>query len=104
MPRRWIVAAGSALALAGPAMALDQPTVWRDPDTGCAYFLTQQGGIGLRYRRDGLPDCPDAHAGSRLMDETARGFSDGLSALQREIERLRERFRRSEPDPPGEPL
>jgi hypothetical protein len=84
-------------------MALTEPTPWRDPDTGCAYLLTQQGGIALRYRRDGLPDCPEANASSRLVDETARGFSEGLGALQREIERLRERFRRPE-QPPGEPL
>src|SRR3954447_21746780 len=46
--------------LTTPAVALDQPTVWRDPDTSCAYWLTPQGGIAPRYRRDGLPDCPDA--------------------------------------------
>jgi hypothetical protein len=98
----WAIAAGSILALAAPALAQNQPTVWRDPDTGCAYVLTPQGGVSLRHRRDGLPDCPDANASSRLVDETARGFSEGLDALQREVERLRERFRR--PEPQGEPL
>jgi hypothetical protein len=86
-----------ALAAAAPAGALDQPVVWRDPDTGCAYFLTPQGGIAPRYRRDGLADCPDAGAGTRLMEDTARGFSQGLDALRREAERLRDRLREPAP-------
>ena len=76
-----------------PPLALDEPVIWRDPDTGCAYFLTPQGGIGLRYRRDGIADCPDAGAGSRLVDDTARGLSEGFEALRREAERLRDRLR-----------
>ncbi len=88
-------AAGGLLLLlaAAPALALDEPVIWRDPDTGCAYFLTPQGGIGLRYRRDGIADCPDAGAGSRLVDDTARGLSEGFEALRREAERLRDRLR-----------
>ena len=77
---------------AGPGLALDQPLVWRDPDTGCAYYLTPQGGVSPRFRRDGLPDCPDVGTGTRIVDDAVRGLSQGLSALQREIERLRERF------------
>jgi hypothetical protein len=75
-----------------PAMGLEEPRIWRDPDTGCAYFLTPQGGVAPRYLRDGSPDCPDAQAGSRLLDDTARGIARGLETLQREVERLRERF------------
>jgi hypothetical protein len=99
---RFVFLAIYAALLAGPAAALDQPAVWRDPDTGCAYFLTPQGGVSPRFRRDGLPDCPDTSAGSRLVDETARGFSQGLDALRREVERLRERF--SRPEQQGDPL
>jgi hypothetical protein len=80
------------------APALDPPVVWRDSDTGCAYFLTPQGGVTARYLRNGLPDCPDANASSRLVDDTARGISRGLETLQRELERLRERFR-DQPSP-----
>ena len=41
-----------------PAFA-QEPRLWRDPEQGCSYIITPQGGIGLRYRRDGSPDCPD---------------------------------------------
>ena len=73
--------------------ALDPPVLWHDPDTGCAYYLTPQGGVTARYLRNGLPDCPDATASSRLVDETARGISRGLETLRRELDRLHERFR-----------
>lgn len=75
----------------GRALALDEPVIWRDPDTGCAYLLAPQG-IAPRYRRDGTPDCPDTRTGSRIVDETARGLAQGLDALQREVERLRDRY------------
>jgi hypothetical protein len=39
--------------------AAQEPRVWRDPDQGCTYILTPAGGVGLRYRADGTPDCPD---------------------------------------------
>ena len=41
------------LFLTTPAFALNEPVIWRDPDTSCAYWLTPQGGIAPRYRRDG---------------------------------------------------
>jgi hypothetical protein len=75
-----------------PATALEEPVIWRDPDTGCAYLLNPQGGIALRYLRDGSPDCPSARTGARLVDETTRGIARGLEILQQEVERLRERF------------
>jgi hypothetical protein len=90
---RHAAAGALALMLAAPALALEEPVIWRDPDTGCAYFLTPQGGIGLRYRRDGTADCPDAGTASRLVDDTARGLSEGFEALRREAERLRDRLR-----------
>jgi len=86
------------IALSGaPAHALEEPVVWRDPGTGCAYLLGPQGGIAPRFNRDGFPDCPDAHAGSRVVDDTVRGIAQGLGALQREVERLRDRYTRPEP-------
>jgi hypothetical protein len=89
---RASVCAGWFLIAPLPGHAVEQPVVWRDPDTGCAYLLGPQGGIAPRYLRDGSPDCPDARAGSRFIDETARGLAQGLDALKREVERLRQRF------------
>jgi hypothetical protein len=94
--------AALSVVLAVPAAALEQPVVWRDPDTGCAYVLTPQGGVSPRYRRDGNLDCPDAGTGSRLVDDTARGIAQGLETLQREVERLRDRF--NAPDRQRSPL
>ncbi|MEZ0172027.1 hypothetical protein [Microvirga sp. TS319] len=94
---RRIVATVCLPIFCAPALAVDAPAVWRDPETGCTYVVTPQGGITPRFRRDGVPDCPDAGAGTRLVDDTARGIARGLEALQREVERLRERFRERDP-------
>jgi len=75
-----------------PAAALDQPVVWRDEDTGCAYLLTPQGGIAPRHRRDGTLDCPDVAASTGVVENMGRDIARGLNALQREVERLRERY------------
>ena len=64
----------AVLLLATPALALDEPHLWRDPDTGCAYWL-QGSGITPRYRRDGLVDCPD----TRPPDSTAPVISEQTS-------------------------
>ena len=77
---------------ASPAMALDQPVVWRDEDTGCAYLLTPQGGIAPRHRRDGTLDCPDVAASTGVVETMGRDIARGLDALQREVERLRDRY------------
>ena len=88
---RWC--AISLLALqAHPATALDRPGVWRDEDTGCAYLLTPQGGITPRHRRDGTLDCPDVAASTGVVENMGRDIARGLDALQREVERLRERY------------
>jgi hypothetical protein len=76
----------------GSALAVDEPMIWRDPDTGCAYLLSRQGGIAVRHRKDGSIDCPEAGSPSRFVDDTARGIARGLDALQREVGRLRDRF------------
>jgi len=90
---RWC---GLALAVlsACPAAALDQPVVWRDEDTGCAYLLTPQGGIAPRHRRDGTLDCPDVAANAGIVEGMGKDIARGLDALQREVERLRERYNR----------
>jgi hypothetical protein len=56
MLRIYLVAAG--LLAAVPALALDEPVAWKDPESGCKYWLTPQGGIAPRYRANGQPDCP----------------------------------------------
>jgi hypothetical protein len=75
-----------------PVTALEQPVVWRDEDTGCAYLLTPQGGISPRHRRDGTLDCPDVPANTGAVEGMGRDIARGLDALQREMERLRERY------------
>ncbi len=75
-----------------PVAALEQPVVWRDEDTGCAYLLTPQGGISPRHRRDGTLDCPDVPANTGAVEGMGRDIARGLDALQREMERLRERY------------
>jgi hypothetical protein len=39
--------------------------IWTDPETGCRYFLYKEGwaqvaigGMSIRFRKDGKPDCP----------------------------------------------
>ncbi|WP_201831952.1 hypothetical protein [Microvirga zambiensis] len=88
---RWCGLAFAVFA-ACPALALDQPVVWRDEDTGCAYLLTPQGGIAPRHRRDGTLDCPDVSANTGMVEGMGRDIARGLDALQREVERLRERY------------
>jgi hypothetical protein len=88
---RWCAIALLALQ-ADPATALDRPVVWRDEDTGCAYLLTPQGGITPRHRRDGTLDCPDVAASTGVVENMGRDIARGLDALQREVERLRERY------------
>ena len=50
--------------------AAQEPRLWRDPEQGCAYIITPQGGIGLRYKRDGSPDCPEWTEATRLPGGT----------------------------------
>ncbi len=92
---RAVPAAALALAMGTPALALDQPVVWRDPDTGCGYLLTPQGGVGIRYRADGTIDCPNAsqEGGSArgALDGMTRELGRGVDTLRRELDRLRQR-------------
>ena len=78
-----------------PVLALDQPVVWRDPDTGCGYLLTPQGGVGIRYRADGTIDCPkvtQASGSARgALDDMTKELGRGFDALRRELDRLRQR-------------
>lgn len=90
---RAILAAAAGVLFLTPALALDQPVIWRDPDTGCGYFLTPQGGMTIRFRADGTIDCPtaskEAAPGRGILDDTARELGRGLDALKRELDRLR---------------
>lgn len=47
-------------------------STWSDPETGCVYFIWREwealtdrdyGGMTIRYRADGTPDCPAPSAG-----------------------------------------
>ena len=84
------------MLLATPAHALDEPVAWRDPDSGCGYWLTPQGGIAPRYRRDGQPDCPGTGSVETKRDTPSPGTSDqsptvtdrALDTFKRELERM----------------
>jgi hypothetical protein len=90
---RPLLAAALAFMSLTPALALGEPVVWRDADTGCGYFLTPQGGMTIRYRADGTIDCRNVPAagavGSGKLDDMAKELGRGLDTLRREMERLR---------------
>ncbi len=89
---RSLCAVALPLMALTPALALDEPVVWRDPATGCGYFLTPQGGMAIRYRADGTIDCPDvpkSTAARGTLDDMAKELGRGLDTLRREMERLR---------------
>jgi hypothetical protein len=46
--------------------------VWSDPDTGCRYYIYQEGGLQyaiggmtIRFRADGTADCPSSGASKK---------------------------------------
>ncbi len=92
---RAALATAIAVAMLSPVLALNEPVVWRDPNTGCGYLLTPQGGMTIRYQADGTIDCPNASrdAGSArgALDDMARELGRGLDSLRRELDRLRRR-------------
>ena len=87
----------AVLLLATPALALGEPQLWRDPHTGCAYWL-HGGGIAPRYRRDGLVDCPETRpAGTTapaISEQTSRYLGRVLDALRGDVEQPTDRTRR----------
>ncbi len=97
---RAIIVAAAVVAAHSSVLALDAPVLWRDPDSGCTYWLTPQGGIAARFRRDGVPDCPDVQAtglpliSDQSLRDAARELGRGLDALKGEVDRLGERLRR----------
>jgi hypothetical protein len=90
---RPLLAGAMSMLWFTPVLALDEPVVWRDRDTGCGYYLTPQGGMTIRYRADGTIDCrdvpPAGAAGSGKLDDMAKELGRGLDTLRREMERLR---------------
>jgi hypothetical protein len=90
---RPTLAAAALIVWLTPVLALDQPVIWRDPDTGCGYFLAPQGGMTIRFRADGSIDCPNASRGAAsrrgVLEDMARELGRGLDALRRELDRLR---------------
>ena len=67
------------------------PAPWRDPETGCVYLVSPQGGIAIRYAQNGLPDCPGASLalGEQEIGTTIRALSRAIDDLSRDIEGLR---------------
>ena len=95
MLRLCLIAAGLLAAL--PTLALDEPVSWRDPESGCKYWLTPQGGIAPRYRADGQPDCPGVETSDtadQISRDVIRELGRGLDALKDEVERLGNRLKR----------
>jgi len=80
-PRRVVMGLAMLVGLL-PASA-QEPSTWRDPEHGCTYILAPQGGVGLRYRRDGSPDCPSALPNSPFLNcwlfDAACPFTGGAS-------------------------
>jgi hypothetical protein len=97
-----------SLLVAAPAVAQDAPSLWRalwrDPDGGCTYFRLGDT-LGLRYQRDGLPDCPDARretspslsppdqTGSVTRDDV-RDVTRAIENLNRKLDDLRREYER----------
>ena len=89
---------------ATPALALDEPLAWRDPDTQCAYWLLPNGGMTPRLRRNGTPDCPGARITidgpvavideTEVRDATVRDLTQAVERLQREVQALRQEMSR----------
>lgn len=80
-----------AASTAAAQTATPEPTLWRDPDTGCVYLVAPQGGITMRYSRNGLPDCPGASLalGEQEIGTTIRALTRAIDDLSRDIEGLR---------------
>jgi hypothetical protein len=92
---RICLVAGGLLATV-PALALDEPVAWKDPESGCKYWLTPQGGIAPRYRANRQPDCPAVESGDAVSQtgrDITRELGRGLDALKREVDRLGDRFK-----------
>ena len=97
------VTIAAAMIVAWPALALDEPVLWRDPDTSCAYWLTP-GAMTPRLRRDGTHDCPGARITtngpvavideSEVRDATVQDLTRAVEQLQREVGALRQEMGR----------
>jgi hypothetical protein len=84
-----------SFVVAAPAAAQDVPSLWRDPDGGCAYFRIGNT-LSLRYQRDGSPDCLDAGRETNSppvssVDQERAVTRDDVRDVTRAIESLTQR-------------
>ena len=86
----------SMISTAAAQTATQDPTPWRDPETGCTYLVAPQGGITIRYSRNGLPDCPGASLalGEQEIGTTIQALTRAVDDLSRDIEGLRREIER----------
>ena len=86
-----IISALLVTSAASAQTATPEPTPWRDPETGCVYLAAPQGGITIRYSRNGLPDCPGASLalGEQEIGTTIQALTRAIDDLSRDIEGLR---------------
>src|SRR5215213_8377906 len=86
-----IIVTGLAHA-AAPALAQEAaPPTWRDPDTQCIYLKVGDP-LGLRYRRDGSPDCasvPQDTAEATITRNDVQDLTRSIEALRRDIGGMR---------------
>jgi hypothetical protein len=103
MTMRTVILVASVLGIV-PAVAQDVPSLWRDPDGGCAYFKLGDTLI-LRYQRDGLPDCPDARREAAppmpapdqikaVSRDDVREVTRAIEGLSRRLDDVRREFER----------
>ena len=84
------------------AIAQEAPTVWRDPDGGCAHFKVGDT-LSLRYQRDGLPDCPDVRREASpsptdqeraVTRDDVRNVTQAIEGLSRRLDDVKREFER----------
>src|SRR4051794_18769943 len=87
-----------------PSLVQEALSVWLDPEDGCLYFKLSDT-LGLRYQRDGLPDCPDVrHDASPsttsstnpalVTRDDVRDVTRAIESLNRKIDDVRREFER----------
>ena len=78
---------GAVFLIAAPALAQDNPSTWRDPETRCIYLKVGDT-LSLRYRRDGSPDCasvPQVTTGNTITRDDLQDLTRAIDGLRRDI-------------------